>query len=220
MGWARQGDRNLGIRDRAMGYLVNPLPKIFLIGFNRCGTKSFHHFFEANGISSVHCAGGERKDNIACTLSKRLWTSNPLGRFSAYRAVSDMIYVGDNCHIEANAFFRELDHRYPDSYFIFNDRNLDDWIRSRYKFKNGYFAQRQSTYLGIATEELGAYWTRAYHAHRAAVEAYFAGRGNLLHFDIAEDDPARIVKFLEPHYATAAAHWSHVGKTAPAKVGP
>ena len=29
-------------------------PHIFLIGFNKCGTTSFHNYFKANGISSVH----------------------------------------------------------------------------------------------------------------------------------------------------------------------
>ena len=31
----------------------NPL-RIFLIGFNKCGTTSFHDYFKANGIRSVH----------------------------------------------------------------------------------------------------------------------------------------------------------------------
>ena len=29
-------------------------PRIFLIGFNKCGTTSFHDYFKANGIASVH----------------------------------------------------------------------------------------------------------------------------------------------------------------------
>jgi hypothetical protein len=32
--------------------------RIFLIGFNRCATTSFHRFFNANGLKSVHWDSG------------------------------------------------------------------------------------------------------------------------------------------------------------------
>ena len=43
-------------------------PKIFLIGFNKCGTTSFHNYFKANQISSIHW----RANTLALALKSNL----------------------------------------------------------------------------------------------------------------------------------------------------
>ena len=43
-------------------------PKVFQIGFNKCGTTSLHQFFQRSGLRSVHWDGGylapRMEDNI------------------------------------------------------------------------------------------------------------------------------------------------------------
>ena len=63
---------------------------IFLIGFNKCGTTSFHDYFKANGISSVHW----RANTLALTMQKNHNEGHPLlmglDRWTAY---TDMICI-------------------------------------------------------------------------------------------------------------------------------
>ncbi|MEE2894734.1 MAG: hypothetical protein VX726_03245, partial [Planctomycetota bacterium] len=54
--------------------MTEPTPRrIFVIGFNKCGTTSFHEYFRANGISSVHWRG----NTLALALHENLAAGRP-----------------------------------------------------------------------------------------------------------------------------------------------
>ena len=51
--------------------MTDPTPRrIFVIGFNKCGTTSFHEYFRANAISSVHWRGNTLALALHETLGK------------------------------------------------------------------------------------------------------------------------------------------------------
>ena len=76
--------------------------KVFVIGFNKTGTSSFHELFCINRLASQHS------------------TSWNLDR---YQCFSD----GGNYHP-----FEKLYAQYPSSLFILNTRSLEDWLISRF----------------------------------------------------------------------------------------
>ena len=43
--------------------------KIFQIGFNKCGTKTLHHYFSRNGIRSVHWDEGRLAQRMFANLA-------------------------------------------------------------------------------------------------------------------------------------------------------
>ena len=63
-------------------------PRIFLIGFNKCGTTSFHDYFTANGIASVHW----RANTLAMALHRNRAEGRPLlegiDRWTAYTDIN------------------------------------------------------------------------------------------------------------------------------------
>jgi hypothetical protein len=77
--------------------------KIFVIGFNKTGTCSFHHFFRANHLKSQHA---------------KKW--NP----TSYDCFSDNGQLNN---------FKKLAVEHPNSVFILNTRALDEWVISRFR---------------------------------------------------------------------------------------
>jgi hypothetical protein len=78
--------------------------KVFVIGFNKTATSTFHILFQKNGLKSQHDDSQWNTDEYQCFSdngNKRDW--------------------------------KKLYAVYPNSYFILNTRPLDDWIRSRAK---------------------------------------------------------------------------------------
>lgn len=78
--------------------------RIFVIGFNKSATKTFHNLFLENDLKSQHY--GKNWD------------------IEKYQCFSDN---GNNRDIH------ELYNKYPNSIFILNTRRLDKWLISRFK---------------------------------------------------------------------------------------
>lgn len=200
-------------------------PKIFFLGFNKCGTKTFHHFFEKNGLRSSHHARKTRifgktfnKTKVAGIIQRNVIAGrNSLRGLRHYDVFSDMNEVTEHGFIEAARYFPHFAQDYPDAYFIFNDRPLERWIASRLGHVNGPYGDfpgRYASALGVAREDLPEIWTRQYAHHKAEVFQFFKGHPRFLHFDIIRDGPEEMRAFLAPDYALDARHWKHRGSAA------
>lgn len=75
--------------------------KIFVIGFNKTATSSFHELFLSNGLKSQH---------------EGVWQTDKYDCFS------------DNPELNN---YKELYKNYPNSIFILNTRGLNSWLLSR-----------------------------------------------------------------------------------------
>lgn len=77
--------------------------KIFVIGFNKTATSTFHKLFLENNLRSQH---------------DTMWEVNDYDCFSDNGNLND---------------FKKLDMDYPNSMFVLNVRRLDKWLISRFK---------------------------------------------------------------------------------------
>jgi len=201
---------------------------IFLIGFNKCGTTSFHDFFKANGLTSVHW----RANTLAMRIHDNLQNGvlpllSGLERWTAY---SDMVCIPGSPWgqsnsdayplIEACRYFKELDHSYPDSLFILNTRNREAWIESRLRHDQGQFAAAYLRALlpnGIHTKgSMVAYWQQLWQEHYNDVTDYFQAekQARFLRFDLDQIDQTSLLRFLEPHFRITNRHFPHSHRTA------
>lgn len=167
--------------------------KIFQIGFNKCGTTSINDFLNKNGINSVHYKYEE--EEIAMLMinnynhKRKLLTG--LEQFSAF---TDMESVNNNVFIYLT-HYKELDKQYPNSKFLLNIRNINDWIVSRLNH-SGYLLQFQEN-LSLSSDEVVEYWKKTWYEHISEVQEYFSGRPNdLLVFDI-EKENQKFISFME-----------------------
>ncbi|MDP5307432.1 sulfotransferase [Paracoccus spongiarum] len=186
--------------------------KVFVIGFNKCGTTSLTQLFRKSGHAAIHCryqvAKGQ-KANLAEQMFLNRSAGNPLLRGIDGRVMySDMESNTQHWYLAAFTLFPELDAQYPRSRFILNLRDRAKWLRSRTHHNNGTYMRKFLASSGLASEdEVRALWARQWDTHLANVRAYFADKpGKLVEFDIAEDPIEKICDFL-PDLKLDPAHW-------------
>ena len=201
-------------------------PKIFLIGFNKCGTTSFHDYFKANNISSIHW----RANTLAMTLKNNLAENKRLLEgVDMWTAYTDIICIpgspwgksnSDHCElIEGNRYFKYLHHDYPDALFILNTRDPFHWVRSRMKHDNGQFANAYKNALindGITNlRQLKRRWLQDWYDHHSDVLNYFSESRskNFLFFHISETPAAKLTNFLKPHFKIVHPEFPHHHKS-------
>ncbi len=211
-------------------------PRIFQIGFNRCGTKTLSEFFKANGVRTAHWKRG----TIACGIELARRQGKPLLTYvDRFQAFTDMERIRvpalrrwwvvtptfrrlvrelgpeENAPIYAYKYFAPLHQQYPGSRFILNSRPVDKWVASRLRFMGGlYRSCIHGDHAHGSDAELGKCWKRDWADHHASVRSYFADHpDDLLVFDIEADDPTRLVEFLKP-VALDLQHWKHINATA------
>ena len=197
-------------------------PHIFLIGFNKCGTTSFHNYFKANGISSVHW----RANTLALALYHNLNQNRPLLEgIDHWTAYTDMNCIpgspwgnsnSDNAPlIEGCRYFRELHREHPEALFILNTRDPFDWLRSRLQHDQGQFAKAYRQALatnGIHTEQqLKRRWLRDWYEHHAEVLSYFGTKATkqLLVFHIQATPVEKLNSFLSPYFSISHRSFPH-----------
>ena len=202
-----------------MRYVGTDMPRIFQIGFNRCGTTSFHLFFEQNGLRSIHWGRG----SVAAGIEASMIEGKPLLHYvDGFQVYCDMEFMREDHagkHITrrpfrklyealgedkisrpvyAYTYFEELDKQYPGSRFILNTRKVEGWIRSRRRFLDiGYNFCSHGDGVHGTQDELEGCWRDHWRDHVSSVRGYFSDKpGSLLEYDIHSDDPSQISDFL------------------------
>ena len=206
-------------------------PRIFQIGFNRCGTTTLIRFFQANGLHCLHWGRGA----IAAGIEAAFMEGKPVLTYvDGFQAYGDMEFVevesqskklfkkrpfrrlyanlpeGKLNPVYAFERFRELDQQYPGSKFILNTRNIEDWINSRIRFlERGYFYCKHGVRFHDTQEALNQCWREHWEEHTSNVREYFSNRPeDLLEFDFDKDGPEKIVDFFED-LKLDISHWGH-----------
>ncbi len=169
--------------------------KIFCIGLNKTGTTSLHEAFKILGFRSVHftCDKGNIKDIIKTNYEKGVDLLLSIDHFDAY---------SDWNHPSTNLLYKKLDQQYPNSKFILNIRNLEDWLLSREKhvkrIPNLKQKQKENPlhpWYNINKEA----WRKEYESLHKDIHKYFETRkADLLVFDVTIGDAwEKLCPFLE-----------------------
>jgi hypothetical protein len=183
--------------------------KVFQIGFNKCGTRSFAHWFEKCGHRSVHWDRGR----LASAMRSNREAGRPLLEgYEDYVLYTDMENIHDVRGITyAYEWFADLHRQYPDGKFIMNLRPMDKWIRSRLN----HVTYLQDTMAGLGVDREGALeaWRRHFEGHTQAVRDYFAGHpGAFMFFDIENEPIENVCRFLDG-LKLDPRRYEHVAKT-------
>jgi hypothetical protein len=191
----------------------SPLPRVFVIGFNRCGTRTIHSYFKSNGYKSVHWDKG----NLANAIFRNLMEAMPLlTGYEGFSVFSDMEHIVPKVFaFEAYKLYPYFDVQYPGSVFILNTRDVDKWIKSRLDHGSGGYAAKWRTLFNVSNNEmLIARWRQEWERHHDKVERYFSGsRSRFLKFNIESDVPEKINTAL-PEYRLDAEKFSTRGRSA------
>jgi len=166
--------------------------KVFQIGFNKCATQSLADFFLQNGHKSVHWGRGKWNE---------FFVENQKNGKPLCEGADDIVFWSDIGFLQRQ--FQIFAEQYPDSKFIYNVRNIDNWIKSR----NGHYSKHPPAYdrafnqtVGLDSSGLNRedYWRAEWMYHKRVIEEYFVGgkSDRLLRYNIEKDTPQKIVDFL------------------------
>jgi len=151
-------------------------PKIFVIGFNKTGTRSIHTIFKKIGLPSYHGGRWRSCDNM------RL--------FRLYDCFSDGIPRS----------IARLDELFSGAKFILQVRELDSWILSRLAHIDRI--KRQGRHKGVNTWDTTEYaiknWIKRRNDYHIGVLMYFYKRDDLLIVNYIRDKDAsrKICQFI------------------------
>jgi hypothetical protein len=181
--------------------------KIFVIGFNKTGTRTLCNYFKHNNIPSIHWDKGR----LARRMKKNYERGKPLMHgYDKYRVFTDMEdYPRQNyAHI---TFFKEMEQQYPDARFILNIRDVKKWITSRNN--HDHYTRDICKILKVTKEELNEKWRKEYRDHKDNVISYFSDKPNkLVVFDIEKDSIDKINSFFTD-LSLNNKFYKHHGKT-------
>ena len=167
-------------------------PKIFQIGFNKCGTTSIHQFFLDNDLKSIHWDKGK----LARRIRRNYEMNIPLLMgYETFECFTDMesAITDDIAYID---FYKELDRQYPGSKFILNTRDMDNWINSRLNHGEGSYLEIYKRNNNLTEQEVIEYWKKQWNTHIDDVRNYFKDRPeDFLIFDI-ETESDKFVEFM------------------------
>ena len=182
-------------------------PRIFQIGFNKCGTQALHHFFHANGIPSIHWEQGW----IARYIYRAHAAGTPLlAAYPHVDAFTDMEFAPERKFVYLD-LFTELDLAYPGSRFILNTRDRDEWICSRLNHWEGLYPR----WFASDWRQAVLLWREQWSAHHARVREHFRDRlDDLLVLEIGREDCGeRLRDFLAPRWIIRETEWIRLGRT-------
>ena len=168
--------------------------KFFCIGLNKTGTSSLHKAFQILGFNSVHhiCDEGYLQDIMIANNA----IGNPL-----LKGIDHYDVYSDWTMTTTRNFFKILDDEHPNCKFIFNTRNIEDWIKSREfhvkSIKNLKTLQKENpdnTWYNLQKD----LWRKEFLEHEKEVKRYFENREqDILFFDVTKGDGwQKLCKFL------------------------
>lgn len=162
---------------------------LFVIGFNKTGTTSIHRLFQQNGFKSVHWDEGR----LAKKMLNNVCNGDPvlMGYDDKFDIYSDIVFRTSSFHFEGNSLFKQLYYDYPESYFLYNTRDMDKWLESRVNHPNIVYGmtefQLQQKLLNTTDEEkIKSYWKTQRLRFEEDINLFFKDTGRLLTLDIAD----------------------------------
>lgn len=181
--------QNKGIRCTKLNTIFdNSLPKIFVIGHNKTGTVSLHKLFINNGYKSYHY-----ENELLGRIIKQNFLSNAplLEGIEDAHLYSDM-ECGWGLSYEYN-LFPQLDLQYPGSFFIYNYRDIEEWILSRTAHEKGLYINRciknLNTFYGYnfkKYDDIHNHWRSHFKRHETMIKKYFEAKKNLIILNLNE----------------------------------
>lgn len=166
--------------------------KIFCIAMNKTGTSSLHSAFLKLGLKSLHHGYSEYKTlqehlDGAQLIAQKIIDNEKSGKnllehIDEYDAYSDIGPIINK--------FEVLDLQYPNSKFIYTNRNSIKWVDSRKRhvlrnIENKHKSLYDSTFTKIDEEQ----WIERKFTHLIRVKKYFKNRSNdLLIIDITKGE--------------------------------
>jgi len=184
------------------------MKKIFQIGFNKCGTTSLCQYFLQNKVSSIHWEAKILNESrrIAQEMYNNIQLQNRIlkgldDHFVFFSDMEDFIKINNQERMFSGyTLFNKLYEQYPDSKFIFNTRNVEDWISSREKHARGIYFQGWCRAYNKSEQQIKEMWREHFYEHTNNVLTFFRDKpDSFLFFKLGESNHIDLYNFLHTY---------------------
>jgi len=198
--------------------MKNNLPRVVQVGFNKCATRSLANLFTGSGHASAHHKFKPllgRNRNIAVLMRANQEAGRRMFHgFEDYVFYADLMVQTRSETYEAFKDFRQILADYPDTIFLLNVRNRENWIQSRLKHGHGTFVEMvRETNRFSNRQEVVECWRRDWDTHLSDVRGFMGAHpGQLVEFDTDRESVETLVARL-PDYRLDPDAWGEVGRS-------
>ena len=169
-------------------------PRIFQVGFRKCGTTALAAFLDRCGIPCIHHDGCRLAIRMRENLARG---ARPLDGYEHYRAFANMDLVEADDVFDGFREHRALDAAYGGR-FILNTRPFAHWLASataQDRARGVWEGQALRRFGTADPDRVAAGWRALWDDQHRAVRADIAPE-RLLVFDIESDPPERLCDFV------------------------
>jgi hypothetical protein len=164
---------------------------LFVIGYNKTGTTSVHRLFQQNGLMSVHWDEGK----LTKIMLENVMNDRPVfhGYHHKFDVMSDMFFRNKGFFFEGVTLYKQMDHDYPNAYFLYNTRDIDSWLESRKNHPNlvegmTLFELHKKMLRTDDDNVVLQHWKSSRLNFEQELRDYFRGRSNFLEMDITDEN--------------------------------
>lgn len=162
-----------------------------------CGQGVLTRLFRHNGHAVALEENGRLAEDILYAQATR---TTPLTQWPRVRLVTGLYRQKPHWRppLEAWRSFDWLAEQLPDARFILTTRDLDGWLLDRMARDSGAAARCYAHHKGGDQSDLPQMWESGWHAHLAAVEAYFGDDPRLIRVDMERQTISDLAAQLHP----------------------
>ena len=128
-------------------------------------------------------------------------------------AFSDFVCIDNLVNVEGHSYYPLLLQAFPESLFVYNDRPVADWLKSRLRHKQGSYLLRMKNIYGFDEDKIKNIWLNHCFDHKKNVLESFSGSPSFLHLNISMNAGKVLNEFLSNEFKMITSQFSKSNKT-------
>lgn len=186
---------------------------------NKIATTSFHELFKAAGYMSWHYSCMDVRTRQPLVLAQHMGQNINEGEFPLKdidhaQVYSDLFFHRDYAWVDGVKWFDMLYRRYPDSYFVLQTREMESWLDSKRRHKDGDYMRRCCEYHDLTHDEMLEWFRNDREEHEDNVRSFFTNKkySKFLEWDLSTDHISKFIEFVRPDFLLQEKDWGVHGK--------
>jgi hypothetical protein len=192
--------------------------KVYFIGMNKIATTSLSELFKEGGYKSWHYSCMNTVTHESVILGEEMAMNVENGKYVMHgidhaQVYSDMFFHRDYAWVDGVKWFDKFYNRHPESYFILQTRDMDEWLDSKRRHKNGDYIKRSCEYWQLEPEEMIEWFRNDRIEHEERVRSFFENKkyANFLEWNLNTDPISKVIDFVKRDYTLDEKNWGNHG---------
>lgn len=194
--------------------------KVYFIGMNKIATTSFHELFKASGYRSWHYSCMDEVTREPLMLAQQMGQNVDENKYvmssiDHAQVYSDLFFHREYAWVDGVKWFQRIYNEHPDSYFILQTREMEAWLDSKRRHKDGDYMRRCCEYHDLEHDEMLEWFRNDREEHEDTVRSFFTNKkyANFLEWNLTTDPISKFIDFVKPDFILREKDWGVHGKT-------